>query len=1023
MEKYQYNSIEQAILEKSGIPLAIYQYVDNKVATILLSEGFMKLFGYVDRESTYHLMNNDMYRNVHPDDIDRVKEAALRLAREDVPFNVLFRFITNGDNKMVHAWGEHIYTEDGTRLAAVYYMDEGEYLGEGAFRNDYVEKSYNASLAEVTSRTTESYDVLTGLPVMGYFFNLACASRIELNENGKSASLCFANLNGLRHYNRKYGFAEGDELLKTFAGLLVKYFGKKNCSRIGQDNFSFFAMSEKLEETIETLFTEFDDIYKERTISIRVGIYPDSVGIVETNIACDRAKYACNTIKKARESKYVYFDESMLEIENRRQYIIDNLDKAIEERWIQAYFQPLVRTANGRVSDEESLARWIDPERGMLSPAEFIPILEEAKLIYKVDLHIVDMTIEKMKKQEELGLYVVPASINLSRTDFDCCDIVEEISKRVDAAGMERNLFSIEITESVVGEDFDFIKEQVKRFQNSGFPVWMDDFGSGYSSLDVLQEIHFDLIKLDMRFMKQFSNDEKSKVIITELMKMAIGLGIETVAEGVETKEQVEFLKEVGCTKLQGYYYCKPISFADLVKRYGEGRQIGFENPAESAYYESLGRINLYDMSIVANDEELTAGSGEDSSDGFSNGRLNRYFNTLPMAVIETDDSAMNVVRCNQSYRTFMNRLVAYFEVNVRVPYDTVEGGLGDPFAKGIKQCAKDGNRVFVDERVDKDSTIHAMIRRVAVNPVTGVTACAVVVLGVIQDTGRGVTYADIANSLSADYINLYYVNVETEEFVEYRPDSSSVGISEERHGTDFFAASRKDALDFIYKDDLQKFVGEFNKENVLGVIDEHGAFTITYRLLIEGNPTYVSMKAIRMSNDKSHIIVGVSNVDTYMRQKEALDKMREEQSAISKITALSGDYICIYTVNLDTYEYIEYSATQEYEGLGLAKRGEDFFVKVLENSREVVYKEDQELVAEMLTKDNVLSAIKQSGVYVLNYRIMINDKPVYVTLRGAVVEESDGPKLILGVSNIDIQMRRDKEYERLKFLSESDKK
>ncbi len=1026
MGKYQYSKVEQSILEKSGIPLAIYQYIDNKIETILLSEGFLKLFGYDDRESTYQLMNNDMYKNVHPDDIARFTEASLSLAREDIPLNVLFRSITNGDNKIVHAFGEHIYTEDGTRLALIYYMDEGEYLGEGILQDDFVERRYSASLAEISSLTRDSYDFLTGLPVMSYFFDLARASRIDLNEKGQRCSLCFANLNGLRHYNRKYGFVEGDNLIKTFAGLLAKYFGKKNCSRIGQDNFSFFALSDNLEELLNELFKEFAEIFKGRNISVRVGIYPDTLGIIETNIACDRAKYACNTLRDSNESKFVYFDESMLEFENRRQYIIDNLDKAIEERWIQAYFQPLVRTANGRVSDEESLARWIDPEKGLLSPAEFIPILEDAKLIYKVDLHILDMTIEKMKKQEELGFYVVPASINLSRTDFDCCDIVEEICKRVDAAGMEKNLFSIEITESVVGEDFEFIKEQVERFQSLGFPVWMDDFGSGYSSLDVLQDIHFDLIKLDMRFMKQFNNDEKSRVIITELVKMAIGLGIETVTEGVETKEQVEFLQEVGCTKLQGYYYCKPISFADLVKRYEEGRQIGFENPAESAYYESLGRINLYDMAIVASDEELLKKAEEtaveESENSFEeDSRLYKYFNTLPMAVIETDDTIMQIVRCNQTYRTFMGRFVNHFEVNVPVPYESLEGGAGDIVAKGIRQCAKDGKRVFVDERIDKDSTIHAMIRRVATNPVTGVVACAMVVLGVMQDSGRGVTYADIANSLSADYINLYYVNIDTEDFVEYRHDSSSAGLAEERRGKDFFAASKHDALEYIFKDDQQKFIDSFSRENVLRTIDEHGSYTITYRLLIGGKPTYVSMKAIRMSDDESHIIVGVSNVDAYMRQREALERMREEQTTFSKITALSGDYICIYSVNLETEEYSEYSATQEYEGLGLAKKGDNFFARVKEDSREIVYDEDRDMVVEMVTKDNILNAIKLNGVFVLNYRIIMEDKPVYVVLKGAVVEEKDGPQLIIGVSNIDIQVRRDMEYERLKSLSEID--
>jgi EAL domain-containing protein (putative c-di-GMP-specific phosphodiesterase class I) len=194
-------------------------------------------------------------------------------------------------------------------------------------------------------------------------------------------------------------------------------------------------------------------------------------------------------------------------------------------------------------------------------------------------LYVLEQVLEKMKKQAETGISVVPQSVNLSRMDFESCDIVEEIRRRVDAAGFDRGMITVEITESVIGRDFDFMKEQVARFRALGFPVWMDDFGSGYSSLDVLQQIHFDVIKFDMRFMEHFDSDE-AKIILTELMKMAIGLGTETVCEGVETKEQVEFLREIGCTRIQGYYYSRPLPFEEIVSLFGKGTALEYENPA-----------------------------------------------------------------------------------------------------------------------------------------------------------------------------------------------------------------------------------------------------------------------------------------------------------------------------------------------------------------------------------------------------------------------------------------------------------
>ena len=202
----------------------------------------------------------------------------------------------------------------------------------------------------------------------------------------------------------------------------------------------------------------------------------------------------------------------------------------------------------------------------MLPPDDFIPYLENAGVIYKLDLYVLDEALRKMNILKAAGEKVVPISVNLSRTDFDACDMVEEIRRRVDEAGIGHDMISIEITESIIGSDFDFMKKQVERFQKIGFPVWMDDFGSGYSTLDVLQDIHFDLIKLDMRFMQRFNESEDSRIIVTELIRMAIDLGVDTICEGVETGEEVGFLRNIGCTKFQGYYYGKPAPFEELSK-------------------------------------------------------------------------------------------------------------------------------------------------------------------------------------------------------------------------------------------------------------------------------------------------------------------------------------------------------------------------------------------------------------------------------------------------------------------------
>ena len=252
------------------------------------------------------------------------------------------------------------------------------------------------------------------------------------------------------------------------------------------------------------------------------------------------------------------YSQKQREAEKKRKYLLENIDRATEEGWIQVYYQPIVHSDSGKVCDEEALARWIDPVEGFLSPADFISELENAGLIYKLDLYVLEQVLKKIRSRMSAKEEIVPQSINLSRSDFETCDIVEEIRKRVDDAGVDHHMISVEITEEIIGENIDYMREQISRFQSLGFQVWMDDFGSGYSSLNLLHSVSFDLIKFDQSFTKKLTEGERGRIILRDMMKMAENLRVDTICEGVETKEQALFLREIGCSKQQGYYYGKP---------------------------------------------------------------------------------------------------------------------------------------------------------------------------------------------------------------------------------------------------------------------------------------------------------------------------------------------------------------------------------------------------------------------------------------------------------------------------------
>ena len=546
-------------LAESHQPLAVLRLGDHRVETLLVSEGFCKLFGYPDREKALHVLDQDIYKDIHHDDQERYSGALLRFSEGMDELDVVYRTKAGMDSgyRVIHARGIHLHTASEERIAEVWYMDEGVYEDDGE-AGSLMTQALSRALHEESIVNAYHYDELTGLPTPAWFFQLCEAKKAQVFSEGKQAAMIYIDLNGMKYFNHKFGFTEGDNLLKAFAALMAEIFGKDSCCHIAADRFAAGSAEDETEAKVKRLIAEAENINGGNTLPLRIGIYSTAMEDVAVSTAFDRAKIAFDSMRRSGSSGYQFYQERMRDAFRKRQYIVSNIDRAVQENWIKVYYQPIVRAADETLCDEEALARWIDPVEGFLSPADFIPQLEEEGLIWKLDLYILDRVLEKIVQRQAAGLEVVPQSVNLSRSDFETCDIVEEIRRRVDEAGVSHDLITIEITESVIGSDFEFMNEQVDRFQNEGFAVWMDDFGSGYSSLDVLRDIHFDLIKFDMSFLRKLDEGDKGKIILRELMKLAGRLNLDTVCEGVEKEEHVRFLQEINCSKLQGYYFGKP---------------------------------------------------------------------------------------------------------------------------------------------------------------------------------------------------------------------------------------------------------------------------------------------------------------------------------------------------------------------------------------------------------------------------------------------------------------------------------
>ena len=378
--------------------------------------------------------------------------------------------------------------------------------------------------------------------------------------------MLYFDISGLKFFNHHYGFSEGDQLIRALSLLLRKYFGAENCGRFGEDHFAAFTEGENITERLDSFFAEWKLANHQNTLPLRVGIYEDTFEHVSSSVACDRAKFACDTERNMGGSHYTFFNEGMEDAMESKEYVLNHFERALQENWIIAYFQPIVWAKDGTLCNEEALARWDDPKLGLLAPYKFISVLEDEGLLYKIDLYMVDRIIDYQLAKRKSHLPLVPISVNLSEHDFLACNMVKEISERLDGAHLPHNSLIVEITERSIGEDPELLRKVIEEFHAAGYSVWLDDFGSEYSSLNVLQNYKFELIKLDMKFLKKVETNSMSRLIIECVLELAKEAHIETISEGVETIEQAQFLKAAGCLKLQGYLYGKPAPVSERLQ-------------------------------------------------------------------------------------------------------------------------------------------------------------------------------------------------------------------------------------------------------------------------------------------------------------------------------------------------------------------------------------------------------------------------------------------------------------------------
>jgi diguanylate cyclase (GGDEF)-like protein len=280
------------------------------------------------------------------------------------------------------------------------------------------------------------------------------------------------------------------------------------------------------------------------------------------------------------------------------------------------------------------------------------------------------------------------------------------------------------------------------------------------------------------------------------------------------------------------------------------------------------------------------------------------------------------------------------------------------------------------------------------------------------KSISAGLIYSRLAQTLARSYTNLFYVNLETAEYIEYKTDEESNFLSEARHGEDFFEALMKFAEESVYFKDRESFKEAMQPETLIDNITKNKTFIKTFRIITYNNPKYVTMKVSRMEDDENFIIMGITDVDAQVRQQKLAERLSEERIAYNRLKSLIGDFLSIFVVIPETGQYRMYSSTADFDSFNLPKEGLDFFNKSRELAKGAVYEDDIDRYLSLFTEEGVLSEIEKNGIFSMTYRLVIGNNPIYVQLRAAMVDEIEGRRLVVGINDIDSYVRQEKEYE-----------
>ena len=431
-----------------------------------------------------------------------------------------------------------------------------------------IELSEDSDIIQKTER-----DELSGVLNTEFFYRYV--EQFDLHHPGLEMDAISIDINRFRMVNELYGRAMGDEVLRRIGARLIDIIGRIGgiAGRKDGDEFLLYCPHGVKPETIrEMVLADFAEDEVLAKIRVRMGIYPEADTTMEPERRFDRAKEAADTVRDSFTSPIAFYDNRLHERDVLAERLIDSMDEALVTGQFKVFYQPKynVQGEKPTLCSAEALIRWKHPELGMISPGVFIPLFEKNGLIQKLDRWVWAEAMAQIRCWREKYGVTIPVSVNVSRIDLFAPDFMDCLEALLTENRLNARDCYLEITESAYTNDSAQLIDVVKELRRRGYYIEMDDFGSGYSSLNMLSMLPIDALKLDMQFVRNMEADERSARMLELMIDIAKYLGVPVIAEGVETAAQVEALRRMGCDMIQGYYFSRPIPPEEFEKRIEE---------------------------------------------------------------------------------------------------------------------------------------------------------------------------------------------------------------------------------------------------------------------------------------------------------------------------------------------------------------------------------------------------------------------------------------------------------------------